>query len=146
VSVKYPPAAGADDEPVPLGVAGGGASVVVVVDVVVEAVVEVGCGRVVVVVDALVEVLSRGLVATVVVVIRPCLRELAANRRFADATGTEIASTTVTAVITTTIVRSLRLILHPFFDGREFPRRTEALGGRTRARRVGLHLALAGRA
>jgi hypothetical protein len=76
------------------------------------------CGRVVVVVD--VDDVDRGLVATVVVATCPrrCERVVAYLRR-AEATGTEMASTTVTAVITTTNVRSLRLILYPFFDGWE---------------------------
>jgi hypothetical protein len=88
----------------------------VVVDVVVDAVVEVGCGRVVVVV--LVGAVTRGRVATVVVAThgRLCGRADAYRRR-AEAIGTETASTTVIAVMTTSMVRNLRLILFPFFDG-----------------------------
>ena len=101
-------------EPVGDGVPTGWVVVVVdVVDVVVEAVVEVGGGSVVVVVDVDVLVV---LVAVVVVDQRPCDRR-GLYRRRAEATGTEIASITVTAVRTTTIVRSLRLILFPLSCG-----------------------------
>jgi hypothetical protein len=113
------------DELLGVGVAGCGGRVVVVV--VVDALVGVaGCGgRVVVVVD---DVERDGLVvATVVVATRP-RRGARCGFRFAEATGTEIASTTVTAVNTTTNVRSLRLILCPFFDGWEARRAPNALG------------------
>ena len=110
----------------------------VVVVVVVEPLVGVDgcCGRVVVVVVD-VGAVGRGLVETVVVTTCPRLWPLAARYpRCAEATGTEIASTTVTAVNTTMYVRSLRLILYPFFDGWESPRRPRTHSGtRTGAHR-----------
>jgi hypothetical protein len=124
---KYPPAAGFADEP--LGAGAG--NDVVVVDVVVDALVGVDgcCGRVVVVVD--VGAIERGglVVATVVATRQRRWCRSPDHRRRAEATGTEMASTRVTAIDTTTNVRSLRLILYPFFDGWESPRRPRTEGG-----------------
>ena len=125
----------------------------VVVDVVVDAaVVVVGCGWVVVVVALEVLVEVDALVATVVVTNRPCRRNQSAEyRRRAEATGTEIASITVTAVSTTTIVRSLRLILFPLFCGWNLPRRSpngtrDVARGRAGAGRCGAPAGAADRA
>jgi hypothetical protein len=130
---KYPPATGCADEPPGAGVG----KVVVVVVVVEPPVGPLGgadgcCGPVVVVVA--VGAGERGrLLATVVGTHQRLCGRCDDHFRRAEATGTEIASTTVTAVNTTTNVRSLRLILFPLIDGWELAAGPE----RTRDRHAG---------
>jgi hypothetical protein len=112
--------------------------VVVVVDPLVGAD---GCGgRVVVVVDDE----RDGLVVATVVVATRARRCGRGDFRLAEATGTETASTTVTAVNTTTNVRSLRLILSPLSDRWEARRSPVRTRDRVRARREQPCVALAG--